>query len=689
MRVFRATDLLARVSTIALACALYGSRSEAHTVSIGYAFVSPGTVNLWYGSYHNTATFNEADVQLVGPSFNQTVAYTLLSGTKPAGLVDGVNNFYSNTAGTALVGVPEQVASTDGSGGAFNPATQSVLNWQGATFSGLRPGTYTFTYNPLGAPTVEWHPINDVIRTGTFTLTASDVLGIDGYQFYGTNDNQRNVGTGLDNAINGGAFNQTIYNIAALPPDAMANALTQISGEPLTQVSTSGFQSMNGFLAAMLDPWSGAGDQRGGDFGAAPGALPGGGFGGDPYGSAPYGGAPYGSGDPYGANPYGGAPYGGDPYGSAPYGSSPYGGAPYGSSPYGTSTYGNLPYGNSQNGNSQYGNSQYGNSPYGSSSYGNGPNGNARSDSNGQSRSWNPFARDPRCEASPDRRVWNKEPCWSVWVSPYGAYGRLTGDGAIGSHDTSLRSGGMIAGLDYRFATGSVIGAAMTAGTTSWGLADSLGGGRSDTFQAGLYGSQRFKTAYLSAAVAFGLQQVSTSRTITVSGSDQLSGNFWTHGFGARVEFGNRFAYRDYGVTPYAAGQIQYWWLPAYSENVVNGSGDFALAVDARKANDTRTELGLWIDRKFETDSGRLLVRGRAAWMHDFGNAPMIMAAFQTMPNSNFTVSGAAPQSNAALLSLAAELRLADGWSLAGKLDGELAPYSQTFTATSTLRFRW
>ena len=50
------------------------------------------------------------------------------------------------------------------SGGHFNPATDSILNWQGATFTGLRVGTYTFTYNPLSLPTVEWHPINEIIR---------------------------------------------------------------------------------------------------------------------------------------------------------------------------------------------------------------------------------------------------------------------------------------------------------------------------------------------------------------------------------------------------------------------------------------------------------------------------------------------------------------------------------------------
>ena len=250
--------------------------ARAHTVSIGYTFTGPGAVTLWYGSYHADATFNEANVQLVGPQFNQTVAYTLLSSVKPTGLIDGVNNFYSNTAGTALVGTPQLVVSTDGSGGSFNPATQSILNWQGAIFTGLKPGTYTFTYNPLALPTVEWHPINDVIRVNSFTLTVRDVLGIDSFAAFALNRNQRAVATGLDNAIYNGAYNQAFYNLAALPASAIPGALSKLSGEVATGAGRASFQMLNPFLSLMLDPFvmgrGGPGDGFGAGWGGPWGA---------------------------------------------------------------------------------------------------------------------------------------------------------------------------------------------------------------------------------------------------------------------------------------------------------------------------------------------------------------------------------------------------------------------------------
>ncbi len=670
MRGFRATKLLACVSSLAIACALGSEHARAHTVSIGYAFSGPGAVTLWYGSYHDDATFNEADVQLVGPSYNNTVIYTLLSATKPTGLVDGVNNFYSNTAGTALVGVPQLVNSTDGSGGHFDPTTDSILNWQGARFTGLRVGTYTFTYNPLAIPTVEWHPINDVIRTNSFTLTMADVLGITGFTPYSKTQNQRSVANGMDTSISGGGFNQKFFDIAALPASQLPNALTQLSAEPLTQTAQAGFQSMNAFLATMLDPWSGAGgmDPRGGDFGAF--GFPGGGIApGDP--SSLYSNAPYGT-----------APYGTSPYGNSPYGNAPYGNAPYGSSPYGNSPYGNSPYGNSQYGNSPYGNSPYGNSPYGNSPY-------------GQSQNTNPNAANARpaprgfnanCSPVPDGRT---QPCWSIWATPYGAYNTMAGNQWMGSHDTTVKSGGMISGLDYRYGPGGVVGAAVAAGTTWWGLSDNLGGGRSDSFQVGAYASQRVNSAYLSAAMAFGWQQVSTDRTVTISGSDQLHGGFSAKGFGARAEAGNRFEYYGTGLTPYVAAQIQTWRLPAYTEAAVSGSNDFAVAVDARKANETRTEVGLWADRRVETDSGPLLLRGRMAWLHEFRTSPTIDAAFPALPNSNFVVTGTASDPNALLVSFGSELRLAGGWSVGTKFDSELAEHSKTFAGNGTVRYRW
>ena len=667
-----ARKFLASVSIAAMLVAQSGT-AGAHTVSIGYVFAGPGAVTLWYGSYHNTATFNEADTQLVGPGYYSLQNMVLLSGIKPMGLVDGTNNFYSNAAGTALVGIPEFVVSTDGSGGSFNPATKTVLNWQGATYTGLRPGTYTFTYNPLALPTVEWHPINDVIRTNSFTLTAQDILGIAGYRFYGNNTNQRAVGRALDTAIAAGGYNQRIYNIAALPAASMAAALTQLSGEVHTQSSRAAFQSGDAFMSAMMDPF--AGGMRGGDFGAAPSGA---GFYGSAYGGTPDGGGSYGS--PYGGSmpgsgtyydpqsPYGNyGPNGGQPNGDPAYGdagSQGYGGQGYGNHGYGNQGYGDQGYSNQ--GDGSYG---YGNAGYGRSGYGNGA---------GQGN---------RGAGLLQRREFENR--WSVWQTTYGGYSFANGDAPTGSHDTAITQGGVIAGLDFHTTSGGVLGAAIAGGVTSWSLSQNLGSGKSEVMQAGLYGSQRFGAAYISGAVSAAWHKMKTERTITIDGADTLRGSFDASSLGGRVEVGYRLETRNFGVTPHVAVQRQTFSAPGYGETVGAGANDYALDIAKRDTTTTRTEAGVWLDRTMPVDDAWLSMRGRVAWVHEQSDTPSANASFQTLPGSSFTVLGAASAANRALVSVGSELRLPNRLSLSSKVDGEFAPGTRSYAASATMRYLW
>jgi hypothetical protein len=51
--------------------------------------------------------------------------------------------------------------------------------------------------------------------------------------------------------------------------------------------------------------------------------------------------------------------------------------------------------------------------------------------------------------------------------------------------------------LDYCFTRDTVFGLALAGGGTRWDLAQGLGGGKSDAFQAGAYAANRSGPAYL------------------------------------------------------------------------------------------------------------------------------------------------------------------------------------------------
>ena len=233
----------------------------------------------------------------------------------------------------------------------------------------------------------------------------------------------------------------------------------------------------------------------------------------------------------------------------------------------------------------------------------------------------------------------------------------------------------------------TVVGVALAGGGTDWSLANGLGGGKSDAFQAGVYGVTRSGPAYLAAAFTFTNHWMSTDRFAFAG--DHLTASFNAQSLGARVESGYRFATYYGGITPYAAIQAQSFRTPTYSETDVNGGG-FALGYTGRTATDTRSELGARFDRLLALNPNAVLaLRARLAWAHDWVSDPTLAAVFQTLPGASFIVNGATPAKNSALASAGTELRLANGISLLGKFDGEFASRSSTYSGTGTIRYAW
>lgn len=161
---------------------------------------------------------------------------------------------------------------------------------------------------------------------------------------------------------------------------------------------------------------------------------------------------------------------------------------------------------------------------------------------------------------------------WGVWASGYGGGSTLSGNAAEGSRSTASRIYGTVVGADYRVSPDTLVGFALGGAGFNFSVADALGGGRAGVFQAGLYARHNFGPAYLSAALAYGWQDVTTDRTVTVSGSDRLTANFKASTFAGRLEAGWRFApfpASSFGVTPYAAVQATTFHLPGYGETAL------------------------------------------------------------------------------------------------------------------------
>src|SRR6202030_877934 len=188
------------------------------------------------------------------------------------------------------------------------------------------------------------------------------------------------------------------------------------------------------------------------------------------------------------------------------------------------------------------------------------------------------------------------DPRWSVWAAGFGGSQATDGNAALGSNTATSSVYGTVVGADYRISPFTVAGFALAGGGTNFSVANS-GSGRSDLFQAGAFIRHTIGAAYVSAALAYGWQDITTNRTVTVAGSDLLRAQFDANAFSGRLEGGYRFVTPWMGVTPYAAAQFTTFDLPAYAEQAIVGSNAFALANNAKDVTDSRSELAIRTDK--------------------------------------------------------------------------------------------
>ncbi|WP_245321786.1 autotransporter outer membrane beta-barrel domain-containing protein [Bradyrhizobium sp. LTSPM299] len=279
---------------------------------------------------------------------------------------------------------------------------------------------------------------------------------------------------------------------------------------------------------------------------------------------------------------------------------------------------------------------------------------------------------------------------WSVWAAGFGGSQSTSGNAIVGSNDTTSSVYGTAVGADLLFSPDTIAGFALAGGGTSFSVAGS-GSGRSDLFQAGVHIRHTEGPAYISASLAYGWQDITTNRTVTAAGIDQLRAEFNANAYSGRVEGGYRFVapWTGVGITPYAAGQFTTFDLPGYAEQVVSGLPTFALGYAGKSVTDARSELGVRTDKSFLVQDGILTLRTRFAWAHDYDPNRSIAATFQALPGASFVVNGAAQASDSALTTASIEMKWRSGWSAAATFEGEFSAVTSSYAGKGVVRYQW
>ena len=277
---------------------------------------------------------------------------------------------------------------------------------------------------------------------------------------------------------------------------------------------------------------------------------------------------------------------------------------------------------------------------------------------------------------------------WSVWAAGFGGTQTTDGNSVLGSNNATSSIFGTAVGADFRFSPDTLFGFALAGGGTSFSV-NGLGSGRSDLFQAGAYLRHNEGPADVSAALAYGWQDITTNRTVTAAGVDELRAEFNANAWSGRIEGGYRFVAPWVGLTPYAAGQFTTFELPAYAEQVITGLNTFALSYAAKSVTDSGSELGVRSDKSFAMQGGLLTLRNRLAWAHDYDPNRAVAATFQALPGASFVVNGAAQARDAALTSASAEMKWTNGWSAAATFEGEFSSITRSYAGKGVIRYPW
>ncbi|WPB84230.1 autotransporter domain-containing protein [Sediminicoccus rosea] len=276
----------------------------------------------------------------------------------------------------------------------------------------------------------------------------------------------------------------------------------------------------------------------------------------------------------------------------------------------------------------------------------------------------------------------------AVWGTATGVYNRTSGDAADGTAARTTRSSGFVLGLDLLQGAQSLAGIAVAVGESNAGLSNGLGQSRGNYGQIGAYGSTRLGSLTLAAAGAFTFLDVDTRRTIYALGNDRQSGGSGVQVYSLRME-ARQDGIAAFGLRalPVAALQLQRVDNSSYAEQSAMTGNAFGLTVAARTNTTLRSELGGQIQGETQWAGRRVQGFARASWAHYLQRDATMNMAFTSLPGAGFTLRGARPEANAALVSLGLETDIMGGVTLGARLDGEWSGNMKQVAGTARLRY--
>lgn len=241
----------------------------------------------------------------------------------------------------------------------------------------------------------------------------------------------------------------------------------------------------------------------------------------------------------------------------------------------------------------------------------------------------------------------------TFWLSGDGNWTDADGNGNAAGYTGS--AGGVLAGVDFMFGDGFLVGVAGGYGASE--ITVSGGGGKADSnnWSLALYGAGGWGDFALRGGLGYTWHDVSSTRTVAFTGfANTLTADYDAATFQAFGEAAYRFETGFAAFEPFAG--LSY--VGFHQDGFAETGGAAALSVSAADMDTTFTTIGARAERDFALGSTKATLSGTLGWQHAFGDiTPLAAMAFSG--SDSFSVAGTPIARNTAVVEAGLSLKLA------------------------------
>ncbi len=280
---------------------------------------------------------------------------------------------------------------------------------------------------------------------------------------------------------------------------------------------------------------------------------------------------------------------------------------------------------------------------------------------------------------------------WSLWGSALGGTGSVAGNG--NSSTLTYNAGGFATGIDFRADPRFRVGVGLGFASGNQWVNGFNSRGTTNSYQGSVYVSFTEAAFYVDAVAGYGYNENQMSRMISIPGLQPRTarGQTGADQFLAQVETGYKigiYAPAAATLTPFARFQTSTVTQANFTET---GANSLNLNVAQQTTKSMRGTLGVELAGTVNAPwREKLGLQLRLGWVHEYADTSRpVTATFVGSPGNNFTVFGAAPQRDSAVVGFSASTAVADSTQLYLRYDGEVGLGTDSHSISAGFRISW